>query len=303
LFNALRGVLKPLLNANRSLDLVFEPVDDIPPLFTDESKLSQILRNFISNAIKFTERGEVRITSTLLPDGRSIRIEVRDTGIGIAPENLKLVFEEFAQVDSVVQRKVKGTGLGLPLAKKLAALLGGKIGVESEFGHGSTFYLELPLSIAGEAVAVQPSAQAETDREKFERQPLAVRRVLLVDDEEQARYVLRNVLGSGPEIIEADSALSGFDAAREHQPDVIFIDLVMQGASGFDLIRMLDANPETRTIPRIVNSSKVLNAEERNFLQENTSGILNKYNLTRDDGKKAIHSALAEALKRSRASA
>ena len=289
LLNAMRGVLKPLLAANKSLDLVIEPADDIPAMYTDDAKVAQILRNFISNAIKFTEKGEVRVSSRLSQDGSCVIIAVSDTGIGISKENLPLVFEEFAQVDSPLQRKVKGTGLGLPLAKKFASLLGGAISVESEPGHGSTFTVELPLSIGRREPDTQPVISVD------EGEDAGFQRVLLVDDDPQHRYVLRSVLGAIPEVIEADSVHAGFAAAKEHRPELIFIDLIMQGASGFDLIRMLDANPETRRIPRIVNTSKLLNEEERDFLEANSVGVLDKRTLTAAEGKMAMHRALARA--------
>src|SRR6185369_4997815 len=104
-----------------------------------------ILRNFISNALKFTERGEVRVSARLV-EGGAIRFEVADTGIGIAAEDQEQIFQEFAQIDSPLQRRVKGTGLGLPLTRKLASLLGGHVGVASEVGVGSTFYAVIPVT-------------------------------------------------------------------------------------------------------------------------------------------------------------
>jgi signal transduction histidine kinase len=136
-------MLRPLL-LNQSVNLVFEDADHVPAIFADEGKVSQILRNFISNALKFTESGEVRVSAA--PDGDShVIFSVSDTGIGIAAENLELIFRDFAQVDGPLQRRVKGTGLGLPLSKKLATLLGGEVRVRSELGLGSTFTLEIPL--------------------------------------------------------------------------------------------------------------------------------------------------------------
>ena len=112
----------------------------------DEGKISQILRNFISNALKFTERGEVRVSARALGrTARAVAISVADTGIGIAPEDQDRIFEEFGQVEHAVQRRVKGTGLGLALSRRLAELLGGGITLESAPGIGSTFSLELPL--------------------------------------------------------------------------------------------------------------------------------------------------------------
>src|ERR1700676_1177543 len=112
LFGALRGMLRPLL-LNQSVNLVFEDVDQVPPIFADEGKVSQILRNFISNALKFTESGEVRVSAAMAGE-TEITFSVSDTGIGIAPENLDRIFEDFAQVDGPLQRRGKRTRIGPP---------------------------------------------------------------------------------------------------------------------------------------------------------------------------------------------
>ncbi|WP_345815082.1 sensor histidine kinase [Paraburkholderia sp. PREW-6R] len=143
LFSALRGMLRPLLPAS-GVDLVFEACDDIPPVYTDEGKVSQILRNFISNALKFTEQGEVRVRARYEPAEKRLTFAVIDTGIGIAPEHQQIVFEEFEQVANRLQTQVKGTGLGLPLCSQLCKLLGGTLGLESELGKGSTFTATIP---------------------------------------------------------------------------------------------------------------------------------------------------------------
>jgi signal transduction histidine kinase len=142
LFGALRGALKPLLTTS-SVELLFESAQDLPALYTDEAKVAQILRNLISNALKFTENGEVRVTARLSDDGQRAIFAVRDTGIGIAPEDHDRIFEEFSQVQTRLQKKVKGTGLGLPLSRSLAQLLGGNLTVESVPGQGSVFTLEI----------------------------------------------------------------------------------------------------------------------------------------------------------------
>src|SRR5581483_2193673 len=140
LFGALRGMLRPLL-VNQSLALVFDDPDGVPPLHTDESKVSQVLRNFISNALKYTERGHVRVSAQLTADRSRVEFRVADTGIGIPERDLARIFDEFVQIENPLQRRVKGTGLGLPLSKRLAELLGGSISVQSELGVGSTFAL------------------------------------------------------------------------------------------------------------------------------------------------------------------
>jgi signal transduction histidine kinase len=138
LFSALRGMLRPLVPAS-GVELLFDPCDDIPPVCADEGKVSQILRNFISNALKFTERGEVRVRAQFDAAQQRLTFSVSDTGIGIAPEHQQSVFEEFEQVENRLQTYVKGTGLGLPLCSKLCKLLGGSVGLQSELGKGSTF--------------------------------------------------------------------------------------------------------------------------------------------------------------------
>jgi len=145
LFNLLRATLRPLL-AGETTQLVFENADALPPLETDEAKVAQVLRNFISNALKFTEGGEVRVAAREM-EGGWIEFAVADTGIGISPEDRERVFEDFAQVDGALQRRRRGTGLGLPLSRKLAGLLGGRVEVESELGRGPTFTLRLPIVI------------------------------------------------------------------------------------------------------------------------------------------------------------
>jgi signal transduction histidine kinase/CheY-like chemotaxis protein len=143
LFGSLRGMLRPLLSGNR-LELSFDAEPDLPPLYTDEGKLSQILRNLISNALKFTPRGYVRVTAQF-GENRFIDFRVEDTGIGIASEDQEKIFEEFVQIESEMQAKVKGTGLGLPLSRRLTELLGGTISVTSQIGLGSTFLVRLPI--------------------------------------------------------------------------------------------------------------------------------------------------------------
>jgi signal transduction histidine kinase len=113
-------------------------------MHSDERKLAQVLRNLVSNAIKFTERGEVRVRAEAGPDATAV-FTVTDSGIGIAPDNLGLIFEDFSQIDGPVQRRVRGTGLGLPLTRKLARLLGGDVSVSSEPNVGSTFVVTIPI--------------------------------------------------------------------------------------------------------------------------------------------------------------
>jgi signal transduction histidine kinase len=155
LFSALRGMFKPIVNST-SVTLAFdEPEGDIK-LYTDDKKLSQILRNFISNALKFTQNGEVRVSARLL-DSDQVEFAVSDTGIGIEPQHIKTLFNDFVQLNVPLQKRLRGTGLGLSLARKFAELLGGQVGVESEMGKGSRFWVRLPTRFQREPVAEQPA--------------------------------------------------------------------------------------------------------------------------------------------------
>jgi signal transduction histidine kinase len=150
LFSALRGMFRPIVDTS-AVDLIFEAPVGLPRLYTDDKKLAQILRNFISNSLKFTQRGEVRVSASLAGE-QEIRFAVSDTGIGIPQEMHAALFEDFSQVDSPLQKRLRGTGLGLSLCKRFAALLGGRVGVESQPGIGSTFYVVIPLALAQEHV-------------------------------------------------------------------------------------------------------------------------------------------------------
>ncbi|MDB5746808.1 MAG: histidine kinase [Massilia sp.] len=143
LFRALKGMMRPLVDAER-VELVFDDGGAIAPFESDEGMLAQILRNFISNALKFTEQGSVRVSAAEDAAAGTLTFAVTDTGIGIDGAHLHLIFEEFTQVENPLQRRSKGTGLGLPLCRRLAGLLGGSVDVASRPGIGSTFMLTLP---------------------------------------------------------------------------------------------------------------------------------------------------------------
>jgi CheY-like chemotaxis protein len=256
LFSALRGMLRPLL-ISESVRLVFEPPQVGGPLFTDEGKLSQILRNFISNALKFTERGTVRVHAERVGE-HLVRFVVSDTGIGIDPEDHERIFEEFIQIDNPLQKRIKGTGLGLPLCRRLATLLGGSIGVASEVGVGSSFWVLVPThfpspeAATAEARAAGPAAQPYNPT------------VLIIDDEEAARYVLRKLLSEYPlEVLEASDGPTGIDSARNALPEVIFLDIRMHGQDGRQVLAALKADPLTAAIPVVMVSSVTVDASDR----------------------------------------
>jgi signal transduction histidine kinase len=147
LFSALRGMFKPVLT-NPDVTLIFDEPQGVPSLFNDDRKLAQILRNFISNALKFTTAGEVRVSAFRNADD-TVTFAVKDTGIGIASEFHHAIFRDYSQLDSPIQKRLRGTGLGLALSKRMAELLGGSVAMDSAFGVGSTFSVTLPLRHPG----------------------------------------------------------------------------------------------------------------------------------------------------------
>src|SRR3984885_2263342 len=156
LFSTLRGMFKPIV-ASSAVSLRFEESEGITRLYSDDKKLSQILRNYISNALKFTSAGEVIVAAQLIGEAE-VEFSVTDTGIGISPEQLSGLFQDFVQIETRQQRRLRGTGLGLSLARQFAGLLGGRVGASSELGKGSRFWVAIPLRYGGGATS--PPAEA-----------------------------------------------------------------------------------------------------------------------------------------------
>ncbi len=249
LFAALRGMLRPML-LNQAVDLVFENVDDIPPMFSDEGKISQILRNFISNALKFTERGEVRVSACVAESGRVI-FSVSDTGIGIAREDQTRIFQDFVQLDNPIQRRVKGTGLGLPLSKKLATLLNGEILVESRPNVGSIFTLDLPLRYEEELpVALPPPALALAETAS-DRLP-----VLVLEDEIEMMMMYRGYLKSSPyHLLPASTIREAREALETYSPRAVILDVLLRSEDSWRLLADIKQNSRTRHLPVLIAST------------------------------------------------
>ena len=250
MFSALRGMLKPLLLSS-TVNLLFEDADDLPPLYTDEGKVSQILRNFISNALKFTEQGEIRVAASVEANGRDMRITVTDTGIGISPEDRTKIFEEFTQVDNPIQKRVKGTGLGLPLCKKLAVLLGGQVAVESEVGIGSVFSLTIPLYHAHAPVQTSRPDDDEESRRDPSRLP-----VLIIEDHPETRFIYEKLLrASRYQPILAGGLREADRLFHQVRPAAIILDLLLGGEDGWQWLAHKKADEATREIPVVIVSS------------------------------------------------
>jgi signal transduction histidine kinase/ActR/RegA family two-component response regulator len=266
LFAGLRGALRPL-TANRTVELSMSTIGVLPAIVTDEGKVAQILRNLVSNALKFTERGSVTVTAEYRADADRMLFTVADTGIGIAPEHIAKIFEEFGQVDGPLQRKQKGTGLGLPLSRKLAELLGGTIEVESEPGQGSTFRLDLP---ANTGRAARPEGTAP-------------RRLLVIDDEQPFRYLVRQMLKDAREfeVAEASDGDEGLDKIATLDPDVVLLDLQMPACDGFTVHQRLRSAGRLPALPVVVATSNPITPSLQAMLP-GVAGFLPKHEIARD---------------------
>ena len=247
LFSALKGMLKPLLADNTSVDLVFEDADELAPLYTDEGKVSQILRNLISNAIKFTPKGQVKVSARLVKK-EEVLFTVADTGIGIAPEHHETIFREFSQVENPLQEKHRGTGLGLPLCRNLALLLGGKIWLESELGKGSTFFVRIPCIYVGESADTSDSDALPAP--EFHRAPV----LFLEDDEDTARIFESYLRNSEFQPILASRVSQAEAWTARHKPAAVVADVYIgdEESWGF-MVRLREKLPE---LPLIVTSAR-----------------------------------------------
>jgi signal transduction histidine kinase/CheY-like chemotaxis protein len=252
LFSALRGMLRPLL-ITQSVGLVFEDPGEIPCLFTDEGKLSQILRNFISNALKFTEQGVISVTARFNKADQTVTFAVSDTGLGIPAEDQSKIFEEFVQLDNPAQRKIKGTGLGLPLCRKLATLLNGKIDLVSQIGIGSTFSVTIPryysqVPESQTAREVMPAPSWELDETRIP--------VLVLEDAPETRLVYEKFLRqSAFQLIHASKLGEARRILRQVRPRAIVMDILLRGEDAWTWLAELKAESATREIPVLVITS------------------------------------------------
>ena len=248
--SALRGTMAPLVPEHGRVEMVFDPAPDVP-LEQDQGKLGQIVRNLVSNALKFTERGVVRIGSKV--DEDALVVVVQDTGIGIAAEDQARVFEEFTQIEGPLQRG--GTGLGLPLARKLAQLLGGRLELTSWVGVGSTFTLTIPLEHPELGKFRQLEVAAST--RDPDRAP-----VLVVEDDRSAVFVYERYLSmAGFQVLPARTTAAARDVLKRVRPSAILLDVMLDGEDTWSFLAELKRSPDTHDIPVLVCT--VMNRESR----------------------------------------
>jgi CheY-like chemotaxis protein len=279
---------------------------------TDPKRLGQILRNLISNAVKFTEKGGISVrigrpaAQDPLPDAlgrdKTVAITVRDTGIGIAQDQQQAVFEAFQQLDHGAARKFPGTGLGLSISKELAHLMGGEIVLSSTIGLGSTFSLYLPDEIPAEAsqahseivspsvlqntmTPVKPAALPQAvadDRECLEAADATI--LIIEDDTAFAQSLMELCRQKACKVLCAPNGEQGLALAEAHQPKGIFLDIRLPGRDGWSVLESLKSNPRTRHIPVHILS---VEADARTALEKGAVGFLSKP-VAREDLEEAL---------------
>jgi CheY-like chemotaxis protein len=253
---------------------------------TDRQRIEQVLKNLLSNALKFTEEGEVELTVSRADDGR-VALAVRDTGIGVSEDKQKLIFEAFRQADGTTNRKYGGTGLGLSISRQLATLLGGEVRLTSKPGHGSTFTLLLPevhtantsaqpsvtssSMQAGESASVATSYEPLASSRRSVTDRIATRQVdddrdsltsvtriiLVVEDDEPFARILRDLAHEMDfQCLVATTAEAAFELAVEHTPSAVILDVGLPDHSGLWVLDRLKHDRRTRHIPvHVVSAS------------------------------------------------
>jgi signal transduction histidine kinase/DNA-binding response OmpR family regulator len=255
------GTIRPLIaQKGNELDVACE--GDLGEMCADLTKVRQGLFNLLSNAAKFTENGTIAIRARRFPGeaGDRLSFGVKDSGIGMTPEQMGRIFEAFGQADDSTTRRFGGTGLGLTITKRFCEMMGGSISVESEPGEGSRFVIELPARVEASAAEEERGAAPEQPEAAAPIAPGPL--VLVIDDDPVARDVLRRSLEkAGFGVITASRGDEGLRLARERAPSAITLDVMMPGTDGWAVLSELKGDPQTAQIPVVM----VTIMEDRNL--------------------------------------
>jgi len=262
----------------KNLDFNMNIMENIPMIYSDESKLHQVLQNIVSNAVKFTEKGEIKIQATL--NSNKIYIEVEDTGVGIPQNELKHIFDEFRQVDGSSSRMYEGTGLGLAIAIKMMKIIGGDIKVKSKIKKGSTFIISFPFKYSkNNATGIQISKHNEKndfygqenidEKIETEKENSDVR-ILIVEDNETAVIQVKSILKNENYVVDvATDGKKALEYLKHTIPDGIILDLMMPNVDGFEVIKEMMKNSLTKEIPILVLTAKDITSKELSKLTAN----------------------------------
>lgn len=254
----------------KGMNFVYECFSNLPiGVYGDEKRLRQVLLNLLSNAIKFTSAGEVSLKAGMYRG--KIRLQVEDTGIGIAPDALEHIFDPFYQAAQAVHHT--GTGLGLAISSKLVEMMGGELYVKSELGKGSLFWVDLDL----------PQSPGFTTRGEAQRAEKIIGfkgkacKVLVVDDNSQNRLLLNHMLAPlGFEVLEAVNGEDGLDKTIEFEPEVILVDLRMPVMDGFEMMRRIRDLPTGKDKVMITISARAFEDSRKRSLEAGSNEFLTK---------------------------
>ncbi len=273
----------------KGLAFTVEMGPDLPAsVYTDVTRLQQILKNLLANAFKFTERGAVVLRIERRHPGAGahgglLAFAVRDTGIGIPREKQRIIFEAFQQADGTTSRKYGGTGLGLTISREIARLLGGSIDVDSAPGAGSTFTVLLPERYVGpESAHALELHPAEVDDDRFPMPPsdldLSGRTVLLADDDMRNLFAINAVLESAQlRVIHAQNGREAVDLLVEHPAvDLVLMDTMMPEMDGLTAIRAIRADPRVAGLPIVSLTAKAMKGDRESALAAGASDYVAK---------------------------
>jgi signal transduction histidine kinase/CheY-like chemotaxis protein/HAMP domain-containing protein len=269
LLDEVAGTARSLAEQNKN-NLVVQCPNDVDPLYVDALRLRQILLNLLSNACKFTKNGNITLSvAPASADGREwLDFAVSDTGIGMTPEQLDKLFEEFTQGDQSTARRYGGTGLGLAITRRLCRTMGGDVTVTSEPGRGSTFVVRLPADAMTSLEAIP--AQADIAEQP---QPIGDC-VLVIDDDATARELIANHLREeGFSVATANSGRDGLKRAQELRPIAITLDVLMPDLDGWTVLAALRGNPELADIPVVMAT---ITDQQRKGMALGAAGYLTK---------------------------
>lgn len=242
------STIQPLIEKNNNT-LILKVAPDCGNIRADLTKVRQALFNLLSNASKFTEKGSITVTVTRRhsQDGERITFAVTDTGIGMTQEQLGKLFQAFTQADASTTRKYGGTGLGLIISRKFCQMMGGDIIVDSVFGQGTTFTIDLPVEVTEVKIETTPALPAKVDPVKEHQL------VVVIDDDEDAGIILkRNMEQAGYNVIVAHNGAEGIELVKKHKPLAVTLDVMMPGMDGWSVLTALKSDPETSHIPVIM---------------------------------------------------
>ena len=247
------ALVSPLAE-KKGIDLRLDIADDVKTATTDQNRLEQVILNLLNNAVKFTEKGHVRI-SCRREDEHYI-LSVADTGIGIQQEEIPGLFQPFHQIDTGLSRKHEGTGLGLSICKRLINMMGGDISVESQWSQGSTFTVHFPIQTGDIAMSYT---------------------LLIIEDNEQNYYMMRFLLEkNGFTVIGAETGREGIDMALSHKPDAILLDIQLPEMDGYAVAAELKKHAEISEIPIIAVTSYAMVGDRERILAAGATGYIEK---------------------------